>query len=310
MENFPPLEINTESLPRPSFIRKNRNIFYISGAGILLLIIYFFLLRAPSDFPVGAIINIEEGKGLHSVSRDLESENIIKSRVAFEFFVMLYGGEKHIIPADYLFEHPTPVFEVARRISRGERHLAPVAVTIPEGFNILEEADAFTAKLPNFNKANFLTAAEEGYMFPDTYFFFTTDTEADALRLMKANFEKKVAPLRPEIAAAGKSEKQIIIMASVIEKEAKGNADRALISGILWRRLAIGMPLQVDAALETYKSRGLPKDPICNPGLDAIVAAIHPEKSGYLYYLHDKDGVVHFAKSFAEHQANIKKFLK
>ena len=70
------------------------------------------------------------------------------------------------------------------------------------------------------------------------------------------------------------------------------------------------MPLQVDAALETYKTKGLPKNPICNPGLDSIRAAIHPEKSNYLYYLHDKDGVIHYATTFAEHKANKLKYLK
>ena len=106
------------------------------------------------------------------------------------------------------------------------------------------------------------------------------------------------------------TEKDIIIMASIIEEEAKGDADRAYISGILWKRLSINMALQVDAAKETYQNRGLPEKPIVSPGLKAIKAAIHPQNSSYLYYLHDKEGGVHFAKSFAEHINNKTKFLK
>ena len=107
-----------------------------------------------------------------------------------------------------------------------------------------------------------------------------------------------------------RSFEDIIIMASIIEKEAKGDADRAMISGILWKRISIGMPLQVDAAPETYKSRGLTKSAISNPGLEAIKSAIYPQKSPYLYYLHDKNGGIHYAKNFSEHQSNEQKYLR
>ena len=127
---------------------------------------------------------------------------------------------------------------------------------------------------------------------------------------MRANFEKKILTLKPDIALSGKTEKEIIIMASLIEGEAKGDADREIISGILWRRITIGMPLQVDVALTTYKTKGLPNSPINNPGLEALKAAIYPKSSSYLYYLHDKKGVIHYAKSFNEHQKNVLKYLK
>ncbi|OGI82190.1 hypothetical protein A3E95_00410 [Candidatus Nomurabacteria bacterium RIFCSPHIGHO2_12_FULL_44_22b] len=297
-------------LPQSDFLRYKKKIFYTLGALVFLFLFYFLFFSAPRNFPVGSIVNINEGAGLRSVSLKLVDENIIRSRIVFEAFIILYGGERHIIPADYFFERGIPVWQVARRISRGERHLAPIAVTIPEGFNALQIADAFIAKLPDFDKEKFLQVAREGYLFPDTYFFFTTDNEQDALRLMAANFEKKVSPLRPDIVSFGKSETDIIIMASLVEREAKGAADRGTVAGILWKRLGLGMPLQVDAALETYKTRGLPKEPIANPGLDSVKAAIYPEKSNYLYYLHDKEGGIHYAKTFEEHKANKLKYLK
>lgn len=290
---------------------QNKNIFYVFYVIIFLVFFYFLFLKAPMDFPVGAIVNITDGANLRSVSLKLQNEHIIKSRTAFEAFVIIYGGEKHIIPADYLFEDREPVWEVARRISRGERHLAPIKVTIPEGFNVFDIANIFVLKLANFNKEKFLllAKAKEGYLFPDTYFFFTTDTEVEVLHSMSENFEKKITPLIPEIIFSEKNEKDIIVMASIIEREAKGDADRGIIAGILWKRISVGMPLQVDSAPETYNVKGLPKSPIGNPGLLAIESAISPQSSPYLYYLHDQSGIIHYAKTFAEHKANIKKYL-
>ncbi len=225
---------------------------------------------------------------------------------------MLYGGEKHVVSSDYLFEERESVLRIAKRITQGETHLAPVKVTIPEGFTVADIGGAFSIKLLSFDKANFLVLAtnKEGYLFPDTYFFLTTADEEDALKSLSDNFNKKIAPLMPEITASGKTENEIITMASIIEREAEGDVDRAMISGILWKRLRAGIALQVDAAPVTYKERGLPDKPISNPGLEAIKAAIHPESSPYLYYLHSKDGLVHYAKTFAEHRMNVKLYLK
>ena len=99
-------------------------------------------------------------------------------------------------------------------------------------------------------------------------------------------------------------------MASILEGEANGKEDIYIISGILWKRINLGMPLQVDVDKSTYKEKGLPSEPLNNPGLLAIKAAMAPESSVYLYYLHDEDGVVHFARSFEEHKKNINDYLK
>jgi UPF0755 protein len=202
------------------------------------------------------------------------------------------------------------VYQVAKWIVRGERYMAPVVVTIPEGFNLTEISDAYILKLKKFNKENFLIKAREGYMFPDTYYFLNTDDEVSVINSMNKNFDKKINPILPEITASGKTEDEIITMASILEREAKGDNDRGVISGILWKRLDAGMRLQVDAAPETYKTSGLPKNPISNPGLEAIHAAIYPQSSLYLYYLHGKDGNTYYAKTFAEHKQNIAKYLK
>lgn len=291
---------------------QNKNIFYALGAIIFLVFFYFLFLSPPADFPVGTIFKVEHGDTLRNVSLKLKNENVIRSRLAFEAFVIIFGGEKQVVEADYYFENKLPVWKVAQRIRKGEHHLAPIVVVIPEGFDTAQIAETFSFKLPNFDEIKFLemTAGLEGYLFPDTYFFLINDTEAAVLKSMRENFKKKLSPLAGEIISSGKKEKEIINMASIVEREAKGDLDRGLISGILWKRMKIGMPLQVDAAPETYKTRGLPKNPISNPGMEAIKAAIHPQSSPYLYYLHDKNGDIHYAKSFFEHRQNVLKYLK
>jgi len=294
------------------YIRSNKVFFYVIGVITFLFFFYFFFFNAPAGFPVGTIVNIDKGENLRSVSLQLKDNNIIRSRLAFEAFVIFYGGEKRIIPADYFFENKLPVFEVARRILKGERHLAPIKITIPEGLNRTEIAQIFNTKLPDFNQEKFLLSTEdlEGYLFPDTYFFFSTDGEKEVIKSMRANFNKKIKNFESDIALSQKTEREIIIMASIIEREAKGEADRGFISGILWKRIKIKMPLQVDVAPETYKINGLPENPVGNPGGKAIEAAIFPKSSSYLYYLHDKDGNIHYARTFTEHKANITRYLK
>lgn len=279
---------------------------------IFFVLVLFFILNAPVDFPEGRIFSVEPGKSLRSTSLMLKEQNIIRSRLLFEMFIIMYGGEKHIMSADYYFEKKIPVYEVARRIEKGDRRVAPVKVTIPEGFTVAEIASLLQSKFPEFDQEKFLAKAEslQGYLFPDTYFFFRDDSEEKILNTLFGNFKNKISNLAEAISKSGRSEKDIVIMASLVEGEAKGEADRALIAGILWKRISIGMPLQVDVSPETYKEKGLPDKPVGNPGLRAIQATLYPEKSDYLYYLHDRDGVVHFAKNFLEHQANIKKYLK
>ena len=176
-----------------------------------------------------------------------------------------------------------------------------VRVTVPEGFNIrqiaerLEEAGFFPAE--EFIK---LAQSEEGYLFPDTYEFYGHTRPEEVIFKMKENFLKKASEVSPDA----------VIMASLLEEEAAQTEDRKIISGILWKRLGAEFPLQVDAEPGTYEYLGFPPSPITNPGLDAIDAALHPASSPYWYYLSDKEGNTHYAKTFEEHKANRLKYLK
>lgn len=296
-----------------SKLNKIRKILlYLVFLGLFFLVFYYFFLSAPSNFSLGTIIRIEKGSSLHSISSILKKQNIIRSRVVFESFVIMLGGERRTISADYLFENKLPVWEVARRILGGKYYAASVVITIPEGFDVNQIAEVSSQKLTNFNKDQFLKQAEgiEGYLFPDTYYFLTDDNEDVVLQSMRDNFKKKFSPFISRIVSLGKTEKEIITMASIIEREASGDNDRGVISGILWKRIKIGMPLQVDAAPDTYRTKGLPHSPISNPGLSSIKVAIEPKNSPYLYYLHDKNGNIYYAKSFTEHKRNIDKYLR
>ncbi len=286
--------------------------FYFAVFVFFVIFILHFFISPPRNFPDGIIFSISNGDSLRTVSFNLKQKNLINSRLVFEALVIMRGGDKHIIFADYLFENKINVFEVAGRISKGERHLAPIKVTVPEGFNVYEIAELFSSKLSVFEKDKFLNLAKdhEGYLFPDTYFFFTDAKYTDVFKAMNTNFNKKIISLQNDIKKSGKTEDQIIKMASIVEKESKGDVDREMISGILWKRFAIGMALQADAAPETYKNKGLPQKPISNPGLASIRSTISPKSSAYLYYLHDKNGGIHYAKTFSEHRANIVKYLK
>jgi len=298
-----------------NFFSANRIFFYTLGVITALVLFYFFFFGAPGDFPVETIIKIEQGNSLRNVSLKLKSAHIIRSRLAFEAFMILFGREKGSISADYYFDIKLPVWRVAKRISKGEYHMAPITITIPEGFDSIQITDTFASKLPNFDKSKFLKKAKEleGSLFPDTYFFFSTDNEESVLLSINENFNKKIKLIYPDIVAlnkaTGRTQKEIIIMASIIEREAKGDIDRELIAGILWKRVTMDMPLQVDAFPETYKIKGLPESPISNPGLATIKAAMYPKNSSYLYYLHDKNGIVHYAKNLSEHNRNVRKYL-
>lgn len=174
----------------------------------------------------------------------------------------------------------------------------------------------------------------EGFLFPDTYKFEKDATQKEILQKMLDNFGSKLTQnLLPDIASQGKTIFEIVTMASILEKEGKTAEDKKIISGIFWKRLADNYPLESDATLSyifgdkearhtieqtkidssynTYKYAGLPPGPINNPGLDAILAAVYPEKSDYYYFLTKPDtGEAVFAKTLQEHNANKIKYLK
>lgn len=302
--------------------------------GILVVGVFSYYLLPPLDFPTGKMITIKNGELLSQVAVLFENEHFVRSRTALKLCTVFAGSDKGIIAGEYLFKEPVNVCTVGARITRGIFGIPVIKVTVPEGSSNKGIEDIMAKSLPRFNSKFFEERArlDEGYLFPETYFFPLGATAEDVEIKMRAQFEKKIEILKPAIAVSGHSLREIIIMASLLEKEAKTDKDRAFVSGILWKRIKIGMPLQVDAPFyyllrktsneltqtdlsiksgyNTYKNKGLPIGPIGNPGLEAISDAIYPKDSPYLYYLSDKGGVVHYAKNFEEHKTNKIKYLK
>lgn len=291
------------------------------------------LLGAPRDFPTPYRVTIEPGQTLFSISHELAADNVIRSPRLFEMFMIAFGSEKKVSEGEYYFASPVSTLQVALRISGRQFGIDRKKVTFPEGFTNKQMADRLAETYDGFDTMLFMTLAKgnEGYLFPDTYGFFPSVTPDFVIAALKRNFATKIAPLEADIAQSGRTQKDIITMASIIEKEANGAEDRAIVSGILWKRLDQGIALQVDAPFlyilgkvskdltktdlainspyNTYRNRGLPPGPIGNPGLASITASVHPESSPYLFYLHDAEGMIHYATTYAEHKKNIAKYL-
>ena len=276
-----------------------------------LILIYYFLFAPPKNFPVQTIFSIENGSSLAETSQDLKAQELIQSELALQFFAVLFGDDRHIVAGDYVFDQPIAVWEVAYRISLGKLYQKAIKVTIPEGFKVEEIAELLSESLLNFNREDFLAQARslEGYLFPDTYFLYPTMDPKEVLELMQDNFKSQITPLEREIKKSGHTLSEIVIMASLIEKESGSLEDKAPISGILWKRIEKDIRLQVDAWPPTYEKMGLPESPIANPGIDSIKAALYPAETEYLFYIHGDDGQIYYAKTFDEHRLNIRKYL-
>ncbi len=284
---------------------------------IFLGVIFFSTLykayvAPPAGFPAPYVLTVSEGENIANISQKLGDDGAIKSPLAFRIFIRLLGDDKHISEGQYTFDQPLSSLALALRISGKEFGISKQKVTFPEGYTNADMAKHMKEVFPEFDSTQFtaLTNGKQGYLFPDTYSFFGTPLPSAVVADIDENYEKKIGPLREDIAASGHTEAQIIVMASIIEKEAHGTNDRAIIAGILWNRINNGMLLQVDAAPTTYKTKGLPSKPISNPGLATIKAAIAPTPSDYVYYLHDSSGNIHYASTYKEHEQNIKTYLK
>lgn len=287
---------------------------YLVSASVLFLIFivsFSAVISAPKNFPINTTITIEKGKAISFIALDLEQSGIIRSTPVFKVLALLFAGDGYIVAGDYFFDKPISSWRIATRLAQGDHRLETIKVTIPEGFNAREISDSLAKSIPDFDKDNFLQIAleKEGYLFPDTYFFYPNYRAERVIDLMTENFNKKINPFKDEIKQSGHTLNEIVIMASLIEEESGGAEDKVPISSILWKRLSIDLALQVDVAPETYDRRGLPHFPIANPGLDSILAALRPVETPYLFYLHDIDGLAHYAKNFEEHKANKVKYL-
>lgn len=305
----------------------NRRTGAIVLLGILgLLLVYFELLMAPSQFPVGELVTVESGVPLVTIAESLEEQGVIRSAVAFRAVARLQGIETSVRAGDYLFKRNENMLEVLDRVVRGIHGLDPVAVRIPEGITIKRMADIYDRYMLRFDKETFIKEAEglEGFLFPDTYYLLPNTTETQIIAAMKDNFESHWAELDQEaLAQSAYSKAELVTLASIVELEAYNLEDRRKIAGVLYNRLDINMPLQVDVSFvyllgkgtyqlslkdlkydspyNTYVYKGLPPGPIGAPSMSSLKAVVDPVESNWLFYLADRRGVTYFSATYEEH---------
>lgn len=302
-------------------------------AGAVGYLVYIPTVSPPPDFPSGAYIPVTQGETLRFAAKDFESRGVVRSATLFELAARALGDDRHFPAGTYYFSAPQNLIQIAIRVMSGDFGTTPARVTVPEGATVQDISKILLEKLPQFNRQEFLAAArgKEGYLFPDTYFFMPGDDTEQILSVFNNGFHVHRIKIQKQIDAFKKPLADVVTMASLLEKEANDTHSRRVIAGILWRRIDLGMPLQVDAVFpyiigknsfqlttedlqmdspyNTYTNKGLPPGPISNPGLDSLTSAVTPIKSNYLYYLSDKQGNFHFSATYAEHLRNKAKYL-
>jgi len=284
--------------------------------------------------PVSFIV--PSGQGSKEISRRLASAGLIRSQIGFYILIRFFNINGTIQAGDFRLNKTMDARTIAHELTRG---IMDIWVTIPEGWRD-EEIATTIAKDLNIPEKEFLSIAKEGYMFPDTYMISKDATAGAVVSLFTNTFYEKVTPqMIADAKKEGLTLSSVITLASLVEREGKTVQDRPIIAGILLNRLNQDWPLQVDATLQyiigyqakektwwkkeltdsdktidspynTYKYPGLPPAPIANPGIDSIRAVIYPQKTDYMFYLHDKTGVAHYAKTIEEHEKNIADFLR
>ena len=306
----------------------------ITLAVSLIVFAIVLSLQTPRETDFPKFVNIPEGTTLHEAGSILKQQRIIVSEFLFKAFAVVTGGAQGVKAGDYLFAKPPRLFVTSWRITHASFGIDPVRVLIPEGTAVHEMKDIFTEALPSFDASLFETLAEsrEGYLFPDTYFFLPNIAPKTVIEAMSQNFNEKIGTLQTAIEASGRTVSDVVIMASILEEEARSFEDKQIVAGILWKRLDNDMALQVDAPFvyllgkgsadltlddlktdspyNTYLYRGLTPTPISNPGLESLRAAVEPIASEHLFYLSDADGVMHYAEDFEQHKRNKELYLR
>ncbi len=280
------------------------------------------------------IFVVENGQGVREIANSLKKEGLIRYPVIFFLITKQTGLDKKIQAGDFRLNPSMNAYEIAESLTHGT---LDIWVTIPEGYRAEEIADMLEEKIPNYDQSWRQTLNQnEGYLFPDTY-LMPRDADVDTIiSIFKNNFQTKYDSVK-SLKTNNLSESQTLILASLVEREARLEEDRPLVASVIYNRLSIGMKLDIDATLQyilgyqedekrwwkkgltnedkkinspfnTYTNPSLPPRPISNPGLSAIKAALNPAETNYLYYITDQNGKNRYATSLEGHNANIEKY--
>jgi len=317
------------------------------------LLVVFFIFFFEIYIPVNPgsretiVFTVEKGWGDEEIAKNLQELKLIRSGAFFRVYTVLSLRHSMLQAGKYNLSPRMSAYQIIKKMAKGD--VIRNKIVILEGWNAQGVAEYLDAK-GVCDKEHFIFLLEkdysesfdflkdkpkdvnlEGYIFPDTYEISETETCESTLNLMLSNFGRRLnRDLRDEISSQNKSIFEIVTMASMLEKEVRSLEDKKIVSGILWKRLNVGMPLQIDATVNyvtgkndpavlikdtkidspynTYKYKGLPKGPISNPGMESILAAIYPTETKYWYYL--SDGRTIFSETFEQHVAAKAKHLR
>ncbi|MBL7156459.1 MAG: endolytic transglycosylase MltG [Candidatus Pacebacteria bacterium] len=276
---------------------------------------------------------IQLGISETEVISNLYNKGFIKSKNAFTETLNFKNWKGKINPGGYEISKEMWPWEITDVLVN---HPSQKWVFIREGLRKEEIAETLRVSLgwTNQEKYDFLKEAEEGYMWPDTYLFKLNSSGKEMVKRMKNEFNENFQELSKGALETNMRNDTVIILASLIQREAATDEEMPIISGIMWNRLLSDHYLQIDAALQyalggagnwwprvtkqnykmnsgynTYIHKGHPPAPICSPGLAAIKSVIYPQETDYFYYIHDAESQVHYAKTYEEHLENIQKYL-
>lgn len=320
---------------------KKRSYFWWVFAALLLLAICvvlvittFLYLNAAPKYELPTSFNVESGASVKTITANLGDQGLVKSETFLYLLLVTFFEPTTIKASTYIIEEPLTAYQLARKLVEGDFDSDLIRFTHFEGETVNHVASSAEKQLINFDEDTFLQLSlpSEGRLFPDTYFIPETFSATELHDLMLTSFETAIEPLQDEILASKFSLDEIIILASIIEREANTATSMKLVSSVLQNRLAIGMPLQADASIEyvldkplkdlvpedleidspynTYLNPGLPPTPIGNPGLDSIIAVLEPTESRYVYYITDESGKFHFSETYDQHLQNVNMYLR
>ena len=311
--------------------------------GLFILICTFFVLsffyikiaiyeKGNLVEPVNVIV--DKGDGVKRIAWKLYKSGVIKSPLMFEWLTKAYKTEGGLRAGEYRFEPKISMYDAMRQIEEGKVFLR--RITLPEGLTVKQMLDIIAQN--DDLKGEISLEPKEGEMLPETYTFAYGDTKDSIIKQASAAMKKFVGeqwknrddnlPLNDE--------KDLIILASIVEKETGLAEERSLIASVFINRLKKGMMLQTDPTViyaitkgktdlgrpllrkdlkldddyNTYMRYGLPPTPICSPSKEAILAVLHPQKSDFLYFVASGNGGHNFSKSLDEHNKNVSNYVK
>ena len=193
-----------------------RSMLMILLGGGFALVLYMYVIAPPQEFPVGKLVSVPEGSSAVEVGKILQEQGVVQHAEAFRAAVILLGRDTSVRAGDYLFKEPKDLISIARAITTGAYGLEPIRIRIPEGATTKDMAKLYSAQLQRFDAEKFLDKAQpqEGYLFPDTYFFLPNATEDTVIDAMRQNFDAQIATLVGDITRSGRPLKDVVIISA------------------------------------------------------------------------------------------------